>query len=229
MKILAIQHDAADPPAHAGTVVQELGHDLTVVKLDRGDTIPATADADLLMTFGGAISLSDSDLPDWVAAEQDLIREYARTGRRVLGICLGSQMVAVALGATVQRNRGPEVGWHKVQPIGTADSAIAKIFAEESTVFHWHRDTFGIPDGADHILKSDGCDHQGFTIEDRIVGLQFHLEANEKTVNTFLFVSGLWRQDSPFVQSEIAITEGIQTHLPHQQELLEQVLEQLLA
>ena len=94
----------------AGEIALQFGHEITTIRLDRGDKIPTTADADMLMSFGGGISLTNDEQPDWVAAEQQLIRQYADSGRRVLGICLGSQMVATALGATVRRNREPEVG-----------------------------------------------------------------------------------------------------------------------
>lgn len=227
MKILAIQHDAADPPAHAGTVACELGHELQTIRLDRGDQIPTRADADMLMTFGGGISLTDSECPDWVAAEQQLIRKYVDSDRRVLGICLGSQMVAAALGATVRRNEQPEAGWHRVESVAGQGSAIGGLFNDDPIVFHWHQDTFDIPDGATHILRSDACAHQGFTIDDRVVALQFHLEANAKTVNTFLAVSQLWRREAPFIQTESQITTGIETHLPDQQALLREVLQKI--
>ena len=211
----------------AGEIALQLGHEITTIRLDRGDKIPTTADADMLMSFGGGISLTNDEQPDWVAAEQQLIRQYADSGRRVLGICLGSQMVATALGATVRRNREPEVGWHNIYRVETAKSAISNLFPESQKVFHWHQDTFGIPDGAEHLFRSDGCDHQGFTIEGRIVALQFHLEANEKTVSTFLAVSKLWRQEKPFVASENEINAGTQKYLPAQKALLEKLLNQM--
>ena len=236
MKVLAIQHDAADPPAGAGEVVLGLGHELEVIRLDKGNAIPQVADADLLMTFGGGISfarVADADeLPPWVAEEQSLVRQYAQTGRRVLGICLGSQMIASALGAKVRRNPEPEVGWHTVQPTEVAGNAgeIAKhVISEPLTVFHWHQDTFDIPDGATHWLRSEGCDHQGYVIDNRIFGLQFHLEATEKTVNTFMAVSRLWRQDARFVQTEQEIIAGASKYLSGQRAVLEKLLGGLLS
>ncbi len=227
MKILAIEHDAADPPAHAGTIVTSWGHQLQVIRVGRGDEIPTVADADWLMTFGGGISLARDELPDWVQAEQNLITKYVNSGRRVLGICLGAQLVAAALGAKVHRNDHPEVGWHAVEPVKEDDSPIGDLFADSPVVFHWHQDTFDIPSGATHLAKSAATKHQGFAIGDRVVGLQFHLEANEKTVRTFLFASKLWRKQAPFVQSESQIIRGLETHLPHQQQVMEQLLRRM--
>ena len=238
MKVLAIQHDAADPPATAGEVVLGLGHQLEVIQIGKGDAIPQVADADLLMTFGGGISFARGSgagpdgFPPWVAKEQALIRQYAQTGRRVLGICLGSQMIASALGAKVRRNEEPEVGWHTVRPTevaGDVSEIAASAIPEPLTVFHWHQDTFDIPDGATHWLRSAACENQAYVIDDRIFGMQFHLEATEKTVKTFMAVSRLWRQDARFVQTEQEIIAGATKYLNAQRTALENLLTGLLS
>jgi GMP synthase-like glutamine amidotransferase len=92
------------------------------------------------------------------------------------------------------------------------------------TVLQWHQDTFDIPSGATRLFRSEACDNQGFAIDDRVFGFQFHLEASAKTVSTFLAVSTVWKQQAPFVQSEAEITEGIEKHLPSQAETLERFL-----
>lgn len=229
MKILILQHSAADFPATAGVVIDRLGHAVQTIRLDRGDAVPQSVDADALMMFGGAISLTSPDLPPWVAQEQELIRSYVSEGRRVVGICLGSQLLASALGANVRRNSQPEVGWHQVERVDEAPtSTVMEVFPRQFTVLQWHQDTFDLPPGARRLFKSQACPHQAFAIDDRVFGFQFHLEASEKTVSTFLMVSGKWKQKAPFVQSKSEITDGIRTHLPAQAELLERFLERLL-
>lgn len=121
MKILFIQHSAADSPAAASEVLVRPEHTLETIRIDRGDAIPESADADALMLFGGASSLAGSDRPAWVEPEQELIRRYVDAGRRVFGICFGSQMIANALGARVRRNREPEIGWHQIEKVGSSD------------------------------------------------------------------------------------------------------------
>ena len=231
MKILVIQHDAADPAAAAGDVAVSLGHELEFVKIDRSDQIPEQSDADALMTFGGGVSLTQKkSLPDWVAAEQQLIRDFVDSGRRVFAICAGAQLTARALGAGVRRNEEPEVGWHPVQLAAGIEDVPEFLgeFAEPQVVFHWHQDTFGIPDGATCVLSSTGCANQGFVIGDHVLALQFHLEANERTVQAFLAVSQLWRQSARFVQTEQEIQQGIRRHLPHQQQMLMRMLTSFL-
>ncbi len=217
MKIQVIQHSAADTPAAVGFILDQLGHRVSTVRLDRGDPLPREVECDALMMFGGGISLTSTDLPSWVELERKLIRDYVDQGRRVLGICLGSQLLASALGATVKRNPQPEVGWHLVHRVDDPPTAgVAQGLPQQMRVFHWHQDTFGIPDGATWLYRSDACQHQAFVLDDRVFGFQFHFEANERTVKTFLAVSNLWRRQSTSVQSQAEITGGIESHLPDQ-------------
>jgi GMP synthase-like glutamine amidotransferase len=229
MKILIIQHSAADFPATAGEVIERLGHSVETIRIDREDAVPGSADADALMMFGGGISLTSPELPPWVAQEQSLIRSYVSEGRRVLGICLGSQILASALGANVRRNRHAEIGWHQIERVdGAQASGVASVLPERMTVLQWHQDTFDIPPGARRLFKSEACDNQAFTIDDRVFGFQFHIEANPKTVSTFLAVSSHWKQEGPFTQSEAEINQGLETYLPTQAEILERFLESWL-
>ena len=225
MKVLAIQHSAGDSPAAAGEIVRQLGHQLKIVRIDQGGEIPSSVDADALMMFGGATSLTGRHLQPWIEPERELIRGYVNEGRRVMGVCLGSQILASALGAKVRRNANREIGWHLVDRVNVdEDSAIVGVFPDRFTALHWHQDTFGIPPDAEHILKSDGCDHQGFVIDDRVFGFQFHLEASERTVEIFLMVSEMHRQPARFVQTEQQIRAGIRPYLAKQNEILSNFL-----
>ncbi len=227
MKIVAIEHSAGDTAAAAGEIAQQLGHSLRVIRVESGDAVPMTADADVLMIFGGAASLAARNLPAWIEPERELVRKYVAAGRRVLGICLGSQIVASALGAPVRRNENPEVGWHLVERVDR-DFAIADVFPEQFVAFHWHQDTFGIPDGARHIIRSEGCEHQGFVLEDRVFGFQCHLEANPRTVDIFLAASKMHRQPGRFVQTDRQIRQGTALYLAKQTEILSNFLSRWL-
>ncbi len=229
MKILVIQHSAADSPATASDTIDRYGDQVQTIRIDKGEAIPDSVDADVLMTFGGAISLAGPIHPPWVAHEQALIREYVGHGRRVLGICLGSQMVASALGGRVRRNAEPEIGWHTIEQMGELKSpVVAETFPQQMTVLQWHQDTFEIPPGATHLFRSQACENQGFTIDDRVFAFQFHLEASPRTVDIFLAVSDLAKQPRPFVQSEPEIIRGKEVHLRQQTETLERFLEAFL-
>ncbi|MCG8650986.1 MAG: type 1 glutamine amidotransferase, partial [Pirellulales bacterium] len=209
MKVLVIQHSAADSPATAEDVIHRPHFQVQTIRIDRHEAIPESVDADVLMMFGGPLSLSGSDHPPWVAREQQLVRRYVQEGRRVFGICLGSQMIAAALGAKVQRNPSPEVGWYPIErAAGAKSDLIGQVFPDQLTVLQWHQDTFDIPAGASHLFQSEGCRNQAFTIDDRVFGFQFHMEANPRTVATFLAGSKLWQRESAFVQTEDEINAG---------------------
>jgi GMP synthase-like glutamine amidotransferase len=225
LRVQLIQHSAADAPAAIGPLLDQLGHGVSIVRVDRGDPIPEHPDSDLLMMFGGGISLTSEDLPPWVDAERELIRRYVDQGRRVLGTCLGSQLVASALGATVRRNPQPEVGWHRVVRVADAPtSGVAASLPEQLVAFHWHQDTFAIPPGARRLYESEACRNQAFAIDDHVFGFQFHFEANERTVRTFVAVSKLWRQQADHVQSEPEILDGIDAYLANQNDQLRRFL-----
>lgn len=153
--------------------------DMTISRslLFQGDTLPAADDLDVLVVMGGPMGADDEDKFSWMAAEKTLIKECIAAGKKVLGVCLGAQLIARVLGAEVTANEHKEVGWFPVYPTtaGKQDS-IGKIFAPQAEVLHWHGDTFAIPAGAVHLLESQGCANQAFRYGDNVLALQFHLE-----------------------------------------------------
>jgi len=175
-----------------------------------------------LMTFGGAISMASDNLPPWVPQERQLIRSYMDKDRRVLGICLGAQMIASAVGARIKRNPEPEVGWHELVRVdGGARkpeeaNRTAATLPERMMAFMWHQDTFELPAEATRLYESHACANQAFTMDGRIFGFQFHFEANQRTVRTFLAVSKLCHRRGPFVQTEQKILDGIENYLDQQ-------------
>ena len=229
MKVLALQHSAGDTPAAAGEILGNLGHELEVARTVElgGDPVPMAVEADALMLFGGGASLTGLQRPDWIGQEQELVRMYADAGRRVMGICLGSQIVASALGAKVTRNLQREVGWHHVSRVD-CQSHVGEAFPDQFMAFHWHQDTFGIPPGGQCLLRSDGCDHQGFVVDDRIFGFQCHLEATQRTVDVFLMVSNLHEQPGRFVHRAPQILQDSKRYLAAQTEILSNFLQKWL-
>ena len=226
MKILVLQHTAADGPGEFENIARALGHEVRVISTD-SESIPTDVESDALALFGGAHSLADNPSADWALKEQDLIRRYVDSDCKVFGICLGAQLVASALGASVTKNRVPELGWHAVRTIdGSGSSLFAEVFAGEPTVLHWHQETFGIPPGADHVLTSDACDHQAFEIGNQVVGFQCHLEATERIIG--YFSAGEFARNAPTeldsVQSVAEIKAEAKVNLPKQRDLFKRFL-----
>ncbi|MAI31946.1 MAG: type 1 glutamine amidotransferase [Rubripirellula sp.] len=228
MRILVIQHSAADSLAAAEKTILELGHEITTIRVDRQDPIPKSVDCDVMIMLGGPYPLTMENRPDWIADEQELVRLYMNGGRRILGICLGAQILASALGAPVRRNAQAELGWHQIRRTSVPSSMVDKSLPSQLTVFQWHRDTFEIPNGAQHLYESDGCRNQAFSLDDRVYGFQFHLEADVRTIRTFLTVSKYRKLAGKGIQNEAEIMAGIDRHLPDQQKHLNFFLAHLL-
>ncbi len=221
MRVQIIQHSAADAPAAILPILDQLGHHVSITRLDRGDAMPEKVDHDVLMMFGGGTSLTSKEPPPWVEPEKNLIRRYVDRDRRVLGVCLGAQLIASALGAKVYRNREPEVGWHQVSKVdGADDTGVASSLPNRLTALHWHQDTFEIPPGATRLFQSPATRNQAFSIGDHVFGFQFHFEANERTVRAFVAISSLLQKEGRFVQSKEEILRGIEHYLDKQNEYL---------
>lgn len=145
--------------------------------------LPNIKDFDMLVVMGGPMSVNDDVLYAWLAEERTLIREAIDSNKFVLGICLGAQQIAKALGANVSVNNHKEIGWH---PIAFTDQAlglpILRGLNTAMTVFHWHSEKFDIPAGATLLASSAACVNQGFLYQDRVLALQFHIEMDTVTI-----------------------------------------------
>ena len=144
---------------------------------DAGARLPHPDELDWLVVMGGPMSVNDERAHPWLVPEKRLVAEAIAASKTVLGICLGAQLVASALGAKVARNPEREIGWFPVEPTPEASrSALAPLFASPAEVFHWHGETFELPPNATLLARSAACAHQAFCIGERVLGLQFHLE-----------------------------------------------------
>ena len=141
--------------------------------------LPQAESCDLLVVLGGPIGVYDHQDYPFLHEEIACIRERFAARKPILGICLGAQLMAAALGARVYPGeRGAEIGWSPLQatPNTEPPAWFAPLLAEGVSVFHWHGDTFELPSGALHLAKTETYVHQGFAIEDFALGLQFHPE-----------------------------------------------------
>lgn len=183
MKPVAIfRHLACEGPGYLADFLNRHNIPQQLIRIDQNDEIPQNIGSYSGLVFmGGPMSVND-DLP-WIAKELKLIQQAAKEKMPVLGHCLGGQLICKALGGRVTANRVKEIGWHTVQKINNSDTENWLMdLADEFPVFHWHGETFSIPQGATAILKSDFCDYQAFTI-DNILALQCHVEMTQEMVS----------------------------------------------
>jgi GMP synthase-like glutamine amidotransferase len=153
--------------------------------------------------MGGPMGANDEDKYPWLEEEKLAIRQAIEKQKTVLGICLGSQLIAAALGAKVFKNKEPEIGWFNVNLTNEgANNYLFKDFGKTFKVFQWHGDTFDLPKGAKQIASSDACLNQGFVIDNKVVGLQFHLEITVEGLEQMLEGAEDELIDAPFIQKK---------------------------
>jgi GMP synthase-like glutamine amidotransferase len=183
MRIHVLQHVPFEGPAAIADWAGRRGHALAVSHLYQNDPLPALADFDRLVVMGGPMSVGDTDAYPWLADELQYIAEAIAAGRSVIGVCLGAQLIAAALGARVYRGAHKEIGWFPVRLTGQGRALdLCDGLPAEQPVFHWHGDTFDLPAGAVHLAETDACANQAFLFGGRVLGLQFHLESTPASV-----------------------------------------------
>jgi len=210
MNIAILQHMAHEGPGSLTDWAGERGHSTRTCRLDLGGGLPATDDFDLLIVLGGAMSVHDQSDHPWLAPERDLIKASLDAGKPVVGICLGAQQIALALGAAVYPNNQREVGFW---PIRRVSDALP--LPDALTVLHWHGDTFDLPADARLFASSEGCRNQMFLAANGLaLGLQCHIETTASMVDDFCREDaaylipptgqGRWMQDAARMRAETA-------------------------
>lgn len=203
MRVHYLQHEPFEGLGSMEAWFQSAGHTLTATHLYRGDALPELAAFDWLVIMGGGMSVNDeSELP-WLVAEKELVRRAIAAGKRVLGICLGAQMITSALGAKVFRNHTKEIGWWPLfREPGAATHPLGAALPDGAEVFHWHGETFDLPPGAVRLASSEACTNQAVAIGSRVLGLQFHLETTEASARELIAGSADdLANPGPFVQT----------------------------
>ncbi|NLX06320.1 MAG: type 1 glutamine amidotransferase [Phycisphaerae bacterium] len=188
MRIATIEHVAFEGPASVAAWATQRGHSLSRTPIFRdGERLPTLGDFDALVVLGGPMNVYEFDKHPWLRAETELIGEAIAAGRMVVGVCLGAQLMSVALGGKVTRNHHHEIGWFDVN-LTAEGQALAAFdgFPAAFPAFHWHGDTFEIPAGAVRAASSEACVNQAFVYGDRAVALQFHLESTPQSVNLLI-------------------------------------------
>jgi len=191
-KVLIVQNVALEGPGFLGPGMAEAGWELDLRRMDRErSSLPAALDGyRALIILGGPMGANDEDRFPYLRRVQQLIRQAAEGGLPVLGICLGGQLIAKALGGRVVKSPKTELGWYKVSLTGAGlESPLFSRFPETFAVFQWHEDAFELPPGAELLAYGDaGCWNQAFRCGNRVYGLQFHLEVTPGMIEEWLRV-----------------------------------------
>jgi GMP synthase (glutamine-hydrolysing) len=186
-RVLVLQHTREETLGSIGTVLTHRGHEARYVRGHAGEAIPAVLEEDGLVVLGGPQSAYELDRFPFLADEVKLIASALDAGKPILGVCLGAQLLAAALGSPVYRGREKEIGWFPVQL--HVDLKGDRLFGDLGRTFtplHWHGDVFDLPKGAAELGHSARTRHQGFRYGASAYGLLFHLEVTDELVRAMV-------------------------------------------
>jgi len=207
MKFHYLQHAEGEDIGNMREWFEARGWQISSTQLHTGESLPAADSFDWLGIMGGPMSAYDESIYPWLVEEKRFIRAAVATGKVVVGICLGSQLLADVLGARVYRAPHQEIGWFEIRKCQHPPYNPASWLPEHGQFLCWHGDTFELPAGAALLASSACTPNQGFLWGDNVVALQFHLEAMSGTPEAFADaessgVPGV----GPFVQEWIHVT-----------------------
>lgn len=184
---LVLQHVAVEGPGAIGAALRRRGVALRTVRVFAGEPVPAALDADALVVMGGPMGVYEDDRHPHLRDELRLIEATLAAGRPILGTCLGSQLLATALGARVYPGGRKEIGWHDVELTAAAgDDALLRGIAPRFTPLHWHGDVFDLPAGAHRLACSALTPTQAYRHGSNAWGLLFHLELDRPQLDTWM-------------------------------------------
>jgi GMP synthase-like glutamine amidotransferase len=212
MTVLIFQHSAVETP---GTLLDYLNTRKMrsfVHHWYRDGRAPDAEEFDWLIVLGGPMNVDSEKDHNWLKEEKRFIKDWLESGKPILGICLGGQLLAQALGGKVSKNPQREIGFHAVERNGTTHRFF-KNWPQSARVYQYHEDTFSLPPGAKTVLTSPACAIQAFTVEDHVLGLQFHPESTKEWILSNA-PSVMKKEGEAFVQNPSETAAEVSRALP---------------
>lgn len=202
MNIHWLQHVAFEGLGSIEKWAMAQGHRLSCTRLFEDEPVPEQDSFDLLIVMGGPMGVYDDEQHPWLQREKAFIKKTIGVDKPVLGICLGAQLIADVLGACVVANTEKEIGWFPVIREESVAHELDSVLPEIQTVFHWHGDTFNLPDESKRLYSSVACKDQAFVYRDKVIGLQFHLETTPESRKALIDHCRDELVPAPWIQTE---------------------------
>lgn len=208
MNIHWLQHVAFEGLGSIEKWALSHGHTLSCTRFFADDILPPLNAFDLLIVMGGPMGVHDLKQYHWLKEEKAFLRQVIAAGKPILGICLGAQLLADVLGAQVTANKEKEIGWFPVTRVCAAGNSagisdhLTAILPGSQIVFHWHGDTFALPKKAVPLYSSSACINQAFVYNERVIGLQFHLETTPEGIGALIENCREELIPAPWIQQE---------------------------
>lgn len=231
MKVHYLQHVPFEDPGYIRTWLETNGHMFTGTAFYQSDfVLPAIDAIDALVIMGGPMGVYDETLYPWLKEEKAFITGCIRAGKKILGICLGAQLMAVCLGGTVKPASYKEIGWFPVTPEADRDTGnwLQQLFKNQPVVFHWHGDQFNLH-GYDSLLETAANKKQAFVYTDQVIGLQFHLEVTASTMENMLYHGTSELVPDQYIQAATIINTRATDYIAHCNTIMAAILERWLA
>jgi GMP synthase-like glutamine amidotransferase len=203
MRVHVLQHVSFEGLGGMEPWLRKRDAAVTITRFFEAPQLPALDAVDLIIAMGGPMSVNDEAALPWLVAEKQFIHDAIRQGVSVLGICLGAQLIASALGARVYPNGQREIGWFDIEAVPGPPEVFR--FPATARVFHWHGETFDLPEGAVQLARSAACENQAFQLGRKVMGLQFHLEITPPGADALISHCREELVQDAFVQSEAAL------------------------
>ncbi|MBB4066425.1 type 1 glutamine amidotransferase [Gellertiella hungarica] len=183
MRVAVVENTVISHLGQVGVALEEAGAEIVLYRPFRGEVLPDVTRYDGLVVLGGEQSAIDDDLHPYLPHLAARMRQAAEAGKAVLGICLGSQILARAFGGRNILGQTREFGWHRIYRTdeGRNDPVLSAV-EEGFPIFQWHSDTFTLPEGAVHLARNEAVTNQAFRIGRAAYGTQFHFEASRPVV-----------------------------------------------
>lgn len=202
MNVHYLQHVPFEGLGSIKTWLKNRGHNITATRLYNNEELPPIDNIDWLIIMGGPMGVENQAIYPWLTDEKAFIQQALDQNKIVLGICLGAQLIADVLGAYIIKNAYREIGWLPIQLSDEVKTTkLGTALPNTFDVFHWHGDTFSIPDNAIPLASSKACLNQGFILNERVLGLQFHLETTPESALDLTIHCKNELDNSQFVQS----------------------------
>lgn len=223
MKVSIFKHIEFENPGYFIEYFSQRNFDVKVFNLYEGEK--PIANADIIVVLGGPMNIYEEEKYPFISDEKKFLTDSIKEGKKVIGVCLGSQLIADVLGSKVYKNLHKEIGWF---PIRKSQTNKTKFLPEKISVFHWHGDTFDLPAGANVLFHSEATKIQGFEYGSNVLAMQFHLEIDEEGIDELIRHCKDDLDDSSFVMSEKEIKEQWSLHSSGNKKLLWNILDQFL-
>ena len=209
MNIHCFQHVEFEGLGSILNWINDKGHNLSYTRFYLDEKPPKQNDIDFLIVMGGPMSFDEYDKYPWMKGEEEYIKAALDNKKTMLGICLGAQFIANAIDGSAKHGHSREIGWFPIKMENTEVNGPFDPSLKNQTVFHWHGDTFNIPNGATRLASTNEYPNQAYLFNKNVIGLQFHLEMTKESAEGMIKYCGHELVKDTFVQNEKEILDGL--------------------